>query len=334
MAEPTVGDLHVDRLLSNVSIGWKPAGFFAANALPIVPVDKQTDIYAKYKKSYWARDTGAAGAAPTGAYQAVRRTPGTRARIVGYAVDNTNTYRCVNYALGMEIPDELRSNADSVFNLDRDATTLLTSLLNLRWDREFASDFIAGTWDNSITISNKWSDYSASTPVEDMRAASNILRRSTLGMSSQGGSKIIMGALVYQRLLDHPDLIARIQYGSSAASPAMVTKNLIAQLFDVDEVKVCESVFTADEEGTAEASATYTDVVTDDLLLYWTPPNAQQMVPSAGYCFNWTAIAGGLTYARKGRDDRERRDWIEVHAYLDWVQTETSSGLNSTDAVD
>lgn len=336
MATPDVGDLHVNTLLTNVSIGYKPSGFFAAKAFPMVPVDKQTDIYASYDKSHWARDLGAAGAAPTGSFQAVRRAPGTRARTVGYSVTTTSTYRCINYALGMQIPDELRSNADSVFNLDRDATTLLQSLLNLRFDREFAADFVTtGVWDNTLTVSNKWNDYAASTPIEDIRAGLEVIRRATLGMSADGGVKMLVGALVNQRLRDHPDILERIKYGASAGSPAMVTDNLIAQLFEVDDYIVAKSVFTADEEGTAEASATYSDVLTDDVLLYWTPRSGAQMAPSAGYLFNWRPLTGGgMFFVRKGREDRDRYDWIEVHGYLDWVATTTASATFQTDAVD
>lgn len=333
---PDVGDVHVNTLLTQVSIGYKPAGFFAATAFPEVPVDKQTDIYPVYDKSHWARDLGGPGAAPTGSGQAVRRAPGTKARTVGWTLTNTNTYRCINYAFGVEIPTELRNNADPVFNLDRDATTLLTSLLNLRFDREFAADFIAASvWDNTLTISNKWSDYSAGTPLEDVQAGLQTLRRATLGMTAGGGIRFIMGALVYEKLKNHPDLIDRIKYGASADRPAMLTKKLMASLFEVDEVQVCESVFTNDEEGTAEASATYTDVVTDDILLLWTPPAAQQLAPSAGYLFNWRPLTGGgMFFTRNGTNDRERYDWIEVHAYLDWVATNTAAGVYNGDAVD
>ena len=338
MGNPDLGDVHVNTLLTQVSIGYQPSGFFATRVFPTVPVDKQSDIYPVFDKSHWARDLGGPGAAPTGSGQAVRRAPGTRARTVGYKLTNTNTYRCINYAFGMEIPWELRQNADSVFDLDRNATQLLQSLLNLRFDREFAADIVvAASWDPTLTISNKWNDYAASTPVEDVRAGLNTLRRATLGMSSGGGVKLLMGALVYQRLLDHPDLIDRFKYGASSAQPAMVTKNLLAQLLGCDEVIVAESVFTSDEEGTAEASATYTDVITDDLLLYWTPPNAQTMAPSGGYLFNWASAAGGrnnLFFVRKGTEERERFDWVEVHGYLDWVVTNSAAGIINADAVD
>lgn len=336
MSLPDIGDVHVNTLLTNVSIGYKPSGFFADRMFPIVPVDKQTDIYPVYNRSYWARDLGGPGAAPTGSAQAMTRSPGTRARTANYSLDNTNTYRCLNLALGMEIPDELRSNADAVFNLDRDATTLIQSLLQLRFDRAAAADIIvSGGWD-TLTVGTVWSNYSASTPLEDVRAGVHGIRRGTLGMSSGGGLKMIVGALVDQRLKDHPDITERFKYGSSAAAPAIITNNLLAQLFEVDEYIVAQSVFTSDEEGTAEASASYSDVMTDDVLLLWTPPSAQQMAPSAGYLFNWRSMVGGnnLFFVRKGREERERYDWIEVHSYLDWVVTNVNAGRLSVDAVD
>lgn len=334
--QPDVGDVHVNSLLTAMSIGYEPKGFFADRIWPVVNVDKQTDIYAKYNKSFWARDLGAPGAAPTGSY-AIRRAPGTRARTAGYTVDVTNTYRCINYALGFEIPDELRANADAVFNLDRDAATLLTSLLRLRFDREFAADFVASSvWDNTLTVTTKWSDYGASTPIEDLRAVLTTLRQKTLGMSAEGGIKLLMGALVEQRLLDHPDILERIKYTGSAAAPTKVNMNALAELLDIDEVIVAKSVYTADEEGgTAEASVTYADVISDKVLVFWTPPNASQLAPSAGYLFNWRPLTGGgLFFTRKGRHDRERTDWIEVHSYLDWVATEAGSGEYGSDVCD
>lgn len=332
---PDVGDVHANSLLTAVSIGYNPQGFFAAKAFPVVNVDKQTDIYPVYNKSDWVRDLGGPGAAPTGTGQAIRRAPGTVARTVGFGVDITNTYRCTNYAFGFEIPDELRANADAVFNLDRDATQILTSLLNLRFDREFATDMITnGGW-GSMTVTSKWSDYSAGTPIEDIRTAARTIKRQTLGMAVGGGLRLLIGTLVYDRLLDHPDIIERIKYTGGLSQPAIVTTQLLAQLFGVDEVIVAESVYTDDEEGTAEASVTYTDVVSDDVLLYWAPPGAQQMAPSAGYLFNWRAMSGnGLIFIRKGRDDRKRMDWIEAHSYLDWVVTQTGSGMLNTDSVD
>ncbi len=336
-SSPDVADVHVNALLTDVSIGFQPSGFFADKVFPMVPVDRQTDIILGYDKSHWARDLGPPGAAPTGG-DAVKRAPGTRALTATYKVDtSTLTYRCINYALGFEISDELRNNADAIFELDRDATVLLASLLKLRFDREFAADFLAtskGWTDGSVTA--KFSTYATSTPIEDIRTACDTIRQKTLGMSVDGGLKVIMGALVKRRLLDHPDILDRIKYTGSSGSPAKVSLEALASLFEVDEVVVANSVYTEDEEGgTAEASVTYADVCSDDLLVLWTPKSGSRLAPSAGYMFNWKPMTGGgMLFARKGRMDRERVDWIELHGYLDWVQTFGGAGYYYDDAVD
>lgn len=336
MPQPDVGDVHVNQPLSRFSVGYKPGGFFTAQAVPIIPVEKQTDIYIKYNKSFWARDLGVPGAAPTGAYSMLR-APGTRARTAGFTFDKTNTYRADNWALGVEIPWELEQNADAVFNLQQNAVTLAQSLLSLRLDRSFVADIIAASY-GTLTVSNKWNDYAASTPIEDVRAGVQTIRRASLGMAVNGGLRIVMGALVFQRLADHPDILERIKYGASQASPADVTPNLLAQLFHVDEVNVAESVFTTDEEGgTAEASVTYSDVCSDDVLIYWAPKNPGLMQPTAVALFNWYSAAGGrnnLWFVRSGEETRERYRWIEVHGYWDLVATDLTTGVVNADAVD
>lgn len=338
MPNPDTGDVHLNALLTDISIGYKPAGFFADRVFPVANVNKQSDIYAVYDKSYWARDMGAPGAAPTGAY-AMLRAPGTPARTAGFKVDNTNTYYCRNWALGADIPDELRSNADSVFQLDADFITLLTSLLKLRMDRMFAADFMASGWGTTATggsTSSKWSDFGASTPIEDLRTAFDTIRQGTLGMAgTMGRTRLLLGALAARRLYDHPDLIDRIKYGANSANPAIVTPNLISQVVGIDEVIEARSVYTSDEEGTAEASVTYADVVSDDALMVWAPNGPELLAPSAGYLFNWRPLAGGgLFFARKGREDRPRKDWVEVHAYIDIKRTNTAAGYFFDDYAD
>lgn len=334
MPQPDVSDVHVNAPLTQVSVGYQPGGFFATRAFPVINVDKQTDIYVTYDKSHFARDMGGPGAAPTGSH-GMWRAPGTRARVAGYTVNMDQTYRCKNYALGFEISDELRGNADSVFNLDRDAVLLLTSLLNLRYDREFTADHLATSKWADQTITNKWSDYAASTPIEDLREAWDTIRKGTLSMSVDGGCHLLIGSLVSRRLLDHPDLLERIKYGGANTSPAQVSLEMLAQIVGIDDVRVGYSVYTSDEEGTAEASVTYSNVFEDDALLYWTPRGSNQLAPSAGFLFNWRPLTGGgLYFVRKGRNEREKYDWIEVHSYLDWKLVTKDSGVYMDDACD
>ena len=64
-----------------------------------------------------------------------KSAPGTVAVEGGWNVTTTNTYNCINYASSARHPDELRANADSVFNLDREATQFVTDKIQMRWER-------------------------------------------------------------------------------------------------------------------------------------------------------------------------------------------------------
>ncbi len=51
-SNPDTNDVHVNALLTQVSIGFQPSGFFADKVFPMVPVDKQTDLILGYDNRY------------------------------------------------------------------------------------------------------------------------------------------------------------------------------------------------------------------------------------------------------------------------------------------
>lgn len=338
MPQPDAGDVHVDRLLTNIGIGWNPGGHIADEVFPRVPVDKQSDIYLKYGKSAFARDESSAAAA-TGANNMLR-APGAKAAVTGFNTDLTNRFYCPNYAIGWELPDEVAMNADNPIQLERAGTILITNLQRLARDRKFVADFMkTSVWGTDATISAKWNDYGASSPIEDMRTQLRLVRRGALATPG-GRACITMGALVWDRLADHPDLLDRIKYTERGiVAPDLLASLLSTSLqFPVD-VKVGLSVFTADEEGTAEASVTYADVWDDDVLFTYRPPgdSANVMFPSSGYTFVWAAAAaggGGVEWMRRIREERERVTVLESHGYWDQVATDTTTGVFLSDAVD
>ena len=115
--QPDVGDVHVNGLLSQMSVGYSNAlaNYVADQAAPPVYVSKQSDIYAVYSRGDFFQDLG----------NEMLRAPGTPAATTGFNVATDNTYRALNYAIGMVIPDELAANADEVFSLEQDATRLV-----------------------------------------------------------------------------------------------------------------------------------------------------------------------------------------------------------------
>jgi len=82
MPQPTGRDLHIDRLLSNLSIAYlnEPSAYVADRIFPVVPVDKQSDKYAIYRKGDWFRD------------EAEKRAPLTESAGGGYELETPGTF--------------------------------------------------------------------------------------------------------------------------------------------------------------------------------------------------------------------------------------------------
>lgn len=319
MPQADVGDVHVNRMLTQLSIGYSPGGFIADDIFPLVGVNKQSDIIPFYDQSPWFRDEGTK----------LVRAPSTEAAKTGLTVDTTNTYFAVNNAIGADLPYEIRDNQDAPFDMERDVARLLTGLLQLRRERAFAAEHMGtGDWGTDFTVANKWNDYGLSTPLSDMRAQQRAVRRA-IGTRA---NTWVLGDLVWQRLQDHPDLIQRLP-DNTLRNP---TRAQLASLLEVDRILVGEAMFTSSPEGTAEASVTYSDVWDDDALCLYVPGSPSLINPAAGYTFYWrnSVAPTAPQYVRRMDDTFRKRTIIEVHTFFDQVKTLATAGQLGLDVVD
>ena len=317
---PAAADVHVNKMLTNILVGYTNLEYIADQIFPVVPVDKQTDIIPAVDQSHFFRNEATA---PIGEAD----IPAA----VGYAVDTSDTYRCNKFALRHFISDDRRQNEDAPFNSDREATLLVTNAIMLSREIAFTTDFwTTGVWGTDLvggTGFTKWSDYGSSTPIEDMRTYKRTVRR----LIGRNPNKLILGDLTRDRLLDHPDVLDRIKY----TERGIASVDLLATMFDLTDVMVGESISTASAEGVAEASVTYTANWDDDALLMYVPASPSIFTPSAGYNFTWsTGIGNGMQWVRKYRDDVRGGDWVEVRTYYDQKLVVKNAGLFMSDAVD
>lgn len=328
MNNPDVGDLHVDALLTELSIAFMNPddAYIADKIFPRIGVQKQSDVYALYEKDAWFRDFGAQ----------MRRAPGTKAARSGWTVDLTNTYLCQNEAIATGIADELRGNADSIFDLDLDATKFVTNAQMMRRERMFVADFMkTGTWTTDKTGGSSftlWSDYASSDPIGDVESWHDTLRQ----LIGRRGNKMPLGAQVWRHLKNHPDILDRLKYGQTPGSPAKITRNIVAGLFELDELLVFEGVYATNGEDTTPATVTLADIVANDALLCYVPSAPSRLTPAAGYTFVWEPLAGGGAsphYIRRYREDQEGQDVFESRAYFDQVKTAADAAVFISGAV-
>lgn len=283
--QPTPGDVHVNVPLTNICIAYvqDQQNFIAGRVFPRVPVQKQSDRYWTYDRGAFNRD------------EMEKRAPAASSAGSGYTVDNTPSYYADVWALHKDIPDQLRSNADSMIQLDRDATVFLTQKALIRREKLFTTAYFATsiwTFERAGIASAPvvgtsvlfWSD-PASDPIGDVRRAKTAMLQST-GFEP---NKLTLGRLVYDVLVDHPDIIDRLKYGQTASKPAQATKEDLARLFEVDEVLVMNGIENTAKEG---QTASHSFIGGNHALLTYSPAQPGIMVPSAGYWFDWAGFMG------------------------------------------
>lgn len=334
MNNPDVGDVHVNAPLTDISIGFSndPSFYIADEVFPQVPSDKQSNIYVKYNRGDFFQGSEDV-ALTTGVGGALVRAPGAEASKVGYRVDVTNTFFCINYAIGVDIPDELRSNADSVFQLDREATLLATEILKIRREIEWVGKaFRASVWGTDHTGGTdfvQFGDYGGSDPFTEFEDDLDAVELAT----GKRPNKLVLGPLTWRRLKHHPDFIDRIKGGATTGSPALLTKQQLAAMLEIDEVLVGRGIYRntieANTAGTAVGDAgTLARLFGAHALLLYTPPAASRFNPAAGMNFFWQPLTGGgMQFIRRYREDKRRKDVIEAHGYWAVTVTETQSGI-------
>ena len=306
----TSKDVHVDQLLTNVSIGYSNAGYIADQIFPVVPVDKQSDKYLTYDKSHWFRN------------EAKIRATGTKSERGGWTY-SSDTYFCDRFSYGHEIYDEERANADNAFQLDSDAAEFATDKILMQREVAFASDFfktsVWGTDKVGATDFTRWSDYAGSTPLVDVSDWMDTIEASI----GREANRLVMGKQVWTKLKWHPDLIDTIKY----TQRAQMGLDLAATLLEVERILVGRAIYTTSPEGTAEASVSYSRIWGKHALLIYVPNTPSLRQPAAGYTFTWQRVPSSLRYIKRMRDEEREADIIEANAYYDHKVTGAAAGL-------
>lgn len=275
MSQPTRSQVHTDAILTQMSVAYIQSAdeFIADKVFPNVPVNKQSDKYYKYNRDAFLRA------------QAERRSGATESAGGGYQV-STDNYFCDQFSFHKDVPKDIAANTDAPLDAFRDATEFVTRAMLIKREADFVSSFFTtGVWSTDSTPSSLWSDYSASAPIEDIKTAKRAIQKASL----MKPNTLILGSAVYDKLIDHPDIIDKMKYNQIPTPKA--TQSMLAQLFDVDRVLVGESVAATSVEG---------QTLTTDFqygkhaLLCYVNPRPSLMAVSAGYTFSWNAFSNNF----------------------------------------
>ena len=317
MPQPTISDVHVNVPLTNLTLSYEQMddAFVADKVFPILPVPQRSDVYYKYNRGDFTRNT------------MQKRAAGAESAGGGYRMDNSGTYTCDVWSLHKDIPDQIRANADSMISLDIDATRYLTQQARLNREIQWATSFFApGKWTTQVSgvasgetaggASNGpyvngatlryWND-DASTPIKDVRGMKQVVQ--LLGLYR--ANKLVLARPVFDALCDHPDLVDRLKYGQTGPQPAKVTLAAMAALFELDEVLVMDAIQNAGAETVNFSSNDLNQFVAGkNALLVYTPASAGILTPCSGLTFAWTGYLGATAYGTRIKS-----------FYLNWLES-------------
>jgi hypothetical protein len=330
--QPTQQQLHVDRYLTNMAIMWSQdqSNFVADKIFPVVPVMKESDLYAVYQKGYFYRD------------EMQPRPLGGRPPEAGYEIENKR-YSCVEWALEDKIDDRIRANADQPLDPDLASMRLLTGQALIHRERLWQEQFFkVGIWSEDWTGSatgseaalapeKKFVQFDATSGSEPI----SFIETQRLAMASKTGYQpnvLVLGANVFKAIKNHPAVLDRIKY----TQRGLVTTDLLAAMFDVDRVVVPMGVINSAAEGQADSIDFI--VSRKSMMLVYAAPAPSIQTPSAGYTFAYTGLIPGVTNAfggvlERGREELAHSDVIQIRAAYDQRATATELGLFFASAV-
>jgi hypothetical protein len=318
MPQPNVSELIVAGPLANVSIAYRNKNYIADRTFPILDKVSPKAKVARYLKGAWFRD------------EAGIRGPGSRANRGGYPVDYLDI-AAKEYAFAKEVTDEDRRAVAVAggppLKPDQDAIEFAADKIDLKKERRIASMILAGTWSGVAgeDAAGLWAPNDATnTFILDVEARIETIRSNT---GLRPNVLVISGnTLSKLKMLD--DLLDRIKY----TQRGVLTPDLIAAIFGLEEVLVGDAVYSSAKETKAGTDFTSVDVweknaTKGSAFLFYRPPAPGLKIPSAGYQARTAYEDGSPRRTTTWRESAEHQDVYEVAEETDIVQTGSDLGF-------
>lgn len=292
--------VHIDKLLTNMAIGYRPQGMIADMIMPIVPVMKQSDHYAVFSRADRLR------------IEDTNRAPGTYANRIKESV-SSDTYYAENYALSYPVTIEQRANADPIFmtKILNGKTRFLLDKLYLDWENRVAG-LVTNTSNvgSYAAVGSAWTDLTNSNPIADINAGIDNVQDST----GYRPNKLTFGEKAWRNFRRH-DTVRNIIFGNNNGG-GYASRQQVADLFEVDEVLVGGAYKNTANEAQSEV---LTNVWGDHVLVSYTAPNPTMDDPSFAYSFRWqgNGLPAPLGVERHPYDSRAKSEEVEAGLYQD-----------------
>jgi hypothetical protein len=268
---------------------------------PFVPVNNKSDSYFIYTKKdkFTLPET--------------IRGPKDKANEVDWSA-STSTYGCIDHALREFLSDSLVNNSDQGVDPRRRTNNFLTDLLLLTFERVISA--LATTYGNygssyrvQLSGGDQWDSYATSDPigVVDTGKEACFIEPNTM----------IMGKQVWTQLKNHPQILDRITGGATKVNPAMVTPELVAEIFEVEKVLIGKAKYNSSNKA---QTASYSYVWGKDVVLAYIEDQPSLEGVCAWKTFRWNQMTTGEGFQTRTYRNEEKGgggEYIEVETSYD-----------------
>lgn len=262
---PQKSQLHVNQLLSNVSVQYKNTDYIADKVFPKIGVTKDTDLYRVYDRNFKIPET--------------RRAPKGVANEFGFEF-STSSYALEQHALKDYVGvDEEEQNDQG--SLQVDTTESLTDVILRRMELSVANLFTSTNWSLNVSLSTAQQfslNSITSDPVQTFDTATTVVIQNS-------GQAVNFGILPRDGMVavkNHVSILDRVKYTSSDVSLEM-----IKGLLGLKELLVPTAVQDTALPGLTPTIAPF---FADFAFVGWKPASGGGIkTPSCGYMFERSA---------------------------------------------
>lgn len=285
------GTSRISKPLTNLSVHYKNAEYIADMVLPQVPVKQESDLYWAYTSDFRLPETA--------------RANGALANMATWDA-STNAYYLEEHSLKDVITDRDYENYDSALVVEKHTTEYLIDKLMMRKEyRTHQLLFTTTTFSNNATLTSatSWKYHTTtSAPIQNVLSATGYV----VQYAGKRPNKGVMSWNVFAALKENPNVYGRIQY----VEKAIVTEQILASLFDIQQLHVGTATYDSAKEGETESQGA---IWGDDFLLGYF---GQPRIRDANAAINlYKPTYGSPFKVKKWREEDVEGNYIEVQSF-------------------
>ncbi len=250
--------------LTKVAVKYPLQEFAASRVLPAVQVQKESDVYYRFKPSHLNLvDT--------------RRAIGAYPNETTWEIKDTPKYVCEEDVLEGYLDDRVKDNSDPAIAAEAATVEDVTQKLLLVKEKRVA-DLYKNNAVEGDAITDKWDD-------ADTKDIEGVLKDAILTVKKACGMRpnvIIMNDVVYDAISRNPKLREDFKYSPPMANVAFSVEGMLAHMVNISNIVVAPAMYNEENKGQAQS---LTEVWGDDVYVAYVNYSPALVAPSFAYEF-------------------------------------------------